>query len=75
MAYANTEVQHNGSAILSTLAAPFVWFFNAMVKIGEANAYVRRSEELYALSDEQLEKIGLKREDIAKHVFGHLTGF
>lgn len=45
---------------------------NALVMIGEANSRVRRAEALNAMSDAELAKHGLKREDITRHVFGDL---
>ncbi|WP_136441790.1 DUF1127 domain-containing protein [Pacificoceanicola onchidii] len=41
---------------------------DAMVAIGEANPRVREIERLTAKSDEDLAKMGLKREDIVRHV-------
>jgi len=44
----------------------------ALITLTEANARVRRAEELQSLSDAELAKRGLKREDIARHVFGDM---
>lgn len=41
----------------------------ALTVMGESNSRVRRVAQLQALSDADLAKLGLKREDIARHVF------
>ncbi|MDA7429387.1 DUF1127 domain-containing protein [Primorskyibacter aestuariivivens] len=40
-----------------------------LVKIGENSTRARRVELLSALSDEELAKIGLRREQIVRHVY------
>ena len=47
-----------GEAILGTL-----------VRIAENNSRLREAERLNALTDDQLAARGLKREEIARHVF------
>ena len=47
--------------------AQAVWDF--LVSIGEANSMVRQVNALQALSDAELAERGIKREDIARHVF------
>ncbi|SFD93417.1 DUF1127 domain-containing protein [Roseivivax sediminis] len=42
---------------------------DAMVIIAESNPRLRRVEQLQAMSDEKLAEMGLKREDIVRHVF------
>ncbi|MEM6941296.1 MAG: DUF1127 domain-containing protein [Pseudomonadota bacterium] len=42
---------------------------NALVRLSEANARVRKAERLHALSDEELGMLGITRQDIARHVF------
>ena len=44
----------------------------AMVTLTETNSRVRRAQALQALSDAELAEKGLKREDIARHVFGDM---
>lgn len=51
-------------------ASAYEGFIAFMVRIAESNHRVQRVERLQALSDEQLAKLGLKREEIVKHVFG-----
>ncbi|MCE8009224.1 DUF1127 domain-containing protein [Aestuariivita sp.] len=45
---------------------------NTLVMIAQANSRVRRVETLNAMSDAELAKQGLKREDIVRHVFGDM---
>jgi len=45
--------------------------FTGLVNVSEANPRYLQIQKLQALSDEQLAKKGLKREDIVMHVFGH----
>ncbi|ETX14006.1 hypothetical protein OCH239_05995 [Roseivivax halodurans JCM 10272] len=47
----------------------FTRIFDSLVAIAENNHRVRRVQHLSALSDAQLAQRGLKREDIARHVF------
>lgn len=42
---------------------------NALVTMSTSNARVRQVEALQRLSDEELEERGLKRSEIARHVF------
>lgn len=62
------------SAPYSTTPAPaplagfFRRIFNTLVLIAEANPRMQQIERLNAKSDEQLAKMGLKREDIFRHV-------
>lgn len=45
---------------------------NFFVRIAETNTRLAKVERLQALSDAQLEKRGLKREDIVRHVFSDM---
>jgi uncharacterized protein YjiS (DUF1127 family) len=47
--------------------AEVVW--NALVSMGESNSLVRQMQALQDLSDAELAERGIKREDIARHVF------
>lgn len=40
-----------------------------LISIGENNCRVREADRLRALSDEELSRKGLRREDITRHVF------
>lgn len=54
------------------LSSMFRKIGTALVTLSEANSRVRRAEALQALSDAELAKRGLKREDIARHVFSDM---
>ncbi|WP_420863123.1 DUF1127 domain-containing protein [Algirhabdus cladophorae] len=56
-------------AFLNTLGDRLFSAFNVAV---EANGRMARVEALQALSDEQLAAKGLRREDIARHVFSDI---
>lgn len=45
--------------------------FMGLINVAEANPRYRQIQQLQALSDEQLAKKGLRRDDIVMHVFGH----
>jgi hypothetical protein len=47
----------------------FMSVFTSIDLAASANAKIREMEYLNARSDAQLEKMGLRREDIARHVF------
>lgn len=61
-------------AVLRVLASPFVAIGNFMVAMGEASSRAKAVEYLNSLSDEDLAKKGLTREDIVRRVFAD-TGF
>ena len=46
--------------------------YDGMVWIAERNPRVRQAEQLQAMTDAELAKRGLKREDIARHVYRDL---
>ncbi|WIY26137.1 hypothetical protein [Parasedimentitalea psychrophila] len=45
--------------------------FMGLINVVEANPRYRQIQQLQALSDEQLVRKGLRRDDIVMHVFGH----
>jgi len=47
----------------------FMSLFNSIDLAASANARIAQMEKLNAKSDEDLQKMGLRREDIARHVF------
>ena len=51
---------------LSALGDAVLGFF---VRLAENNPRLREVERLNAMSDEQLKRIGIKREDIARYVY------
>ncbi|MCW8842627.1 MAG: hypothetical protein OQK00_04345 [Rhodobacteraceae bacterium] len=62
---------HTGarSAILHNLAVPFIALGNALVRLGEANSRTKQVAYLQSLSDEDLAKRGITRDEIAHYVF------
>lgn len=48
----------------------FMRILIAMAKFGENDSRLRRVRALQALSDEELAKRGLQRDEIVQHVFG-----
>lgn len=55
--------------IAGSISSFFQSVFNGLTAIAETNSRVKEAERLNALSDAQLAKIGLRREDIVRHVF------
>lgn len=72
MAYANTHI--HGPALRELALAPFRALGRGLVAIMESNSRVRRAEALHAMSDAQLAQLGIKRDEIAHHVFRDLYG-
>lgn len=62
MAQATTNIQLATPGILQRIGAFFV-------RLSENNHRIRRVEQLNAMTDAQLEKLGIRREDIVRHVF------
>ena len=58
-----------GSALLHTLAAPFVALGNALIRLGESNSRMKQVEFLQSLSDAERAKRGISRDEIAHYVF------
>ena len=57
-------------SFLKVLAAPFNAIAKAFIFLAENNPRLKKLEALSNMSDEDLAKMGLKREDIVTHVFG-----
>lgn len=66
MAYIS-QVQPN--AFLQRVGDFFMSLFNSIDLAASANARIAQMEKLNAKSDAELEAMGLRREDIARHVF------
>ncbi len=47
----------------------FQRLYDGMVWLAERNPRVRQAEMLHAMSDDELAHMGLKREEIAQHVY------
>lgn len=58
-----------GSALLQTLSAPFIALGNAMIRLGESNSRTKQVAFLQSLSDADLAKRGISRDQIAHYVF------
>lgn len=67
-----TDTTHSVAPISlgKILATPFSAIGRFFVAIMENNSRIKRVDALNALTDEQLAKRGLRREDIVRHVFG-----
>lgn len=57
---------------LELVSAMFARIGTALVKAGEASARTGQIEALQAKSDDELAKLGIKRDDIARYVFKDL---
>ena len=55
--------------ILGSISRFFAAFGNALVSMGEASSRYRRVQELQGLSDAELAKRNIRREDIIRIVF------
>ncbi|MCU9836791.1 MULTISPECIES: DUF1127 domain-containing protein [Ruegeria] len=58
------------TALPGVVADIFTGIFDALVRVGEANAKVRQINALSALSDAELAARGMRREDIIRRVMG-----
>ncbi|WP_323769477.1 DUF1127 domain-containing protein [Antarctobacter sp.] len=65
MANIHTTVAPSGNIF----AGFFSSLFNALTAIAEANPRLKEVERLNAMSDDELARRNLKREDIVRHVF------
>ena len=68
MAHVTTHTQHRGNVFVDAIDAIGRFF----VLITESNYRVREAERLQRMTDTQLAARGLKREDIARHVFADM---
>lgn len=66
MAYIN---QTQPSSFFSAIGNFFMSLYNSVDLAASANARIAMMEKLNGKSDAELEKMGLRREDIARHVF------
>jgi len=66
------HVTTNDLPIRRPLGAFFLGFFEALARASEANARVAEFERLQSKSDTELAELGLRREDLARHVFRHV---
>lgn len=66
------HVQATTAPAINPIAGVFNRILDALISVSETNHRVREVERLQAMSDDQLAKRGLRREDIARHVFRDL---
>lgn len=66
MAHIATHTTSVDGGLVSRLVTSF---WNGLMAISQANHLSRQVEALMALSDKELAARGLKREEIARHVF------
>lgn len=67
-----TTISTNSASQLSLgriVSAPLRAVWDFLVAVGEANSRVYRIEALQRLSDAELARRGIRREDIIRHVF------
>ncbi|MGA9411254.1 MAG: DUF1127 domain-containing protein [Roseobacter sp.] len=72
MAYHHTTLSQGSDiahGVLNSLKAFFSKVGGAMISVAEANQRVRAVERLNEKSDAELAKMGIRREDIVRHVF------
>ncbi|EBA10345.1 hypothetical protein [Sagittula stellata] len=63
------HITHESAPRRNVLADMFNGMMEGLARIAESSHRMKELERLQAMSDEQLAKRGLKREDIARHVF------
>ncbi|MFV0244367.1 MAG: hypothetical protein ACK5IB_05015 [Qingshengfaniella sp.] len=57
------------AGLLSALGAPFRGLWNFLVMVGENNAKLKLYQRLSAMSDDELARRGLNREDLIRRIF------
>lgn len=55
--------------VAGSIGGFFQSIFNGLTSIAETNGRIKEAERLNALSDAKLADMGLRREDIVRHVF------
>ncbi|ETX30538.1 hypothetical protein [Roseivivax isoporae] len=66
MAYASTDA---AAPATGTATGFFEKLFRPFILLAESNSRLRRMQALNAMSDAELARRGIRREDIARHVF------
>ncbi len=72
MAYQNTHVNAENDVlhgVWDSVKVTFSFLGGLFLSISEANHRMHQVERLQAKSDAELAELGLRREDIARHVF------
>jgi len=68
MAY-TTANQVQSAPLTGVVARILSAIFNGLIRIAEKDPHYRKIKKLSAMSDTELAEIGLRRDDIARHVF------
>ena len=68
---AHITADHEFSNKGNIISRFFTAIGNGLIAMAEANPRLKQAEALQRLSDEELGKLGMKREDIPMHVFGY----
>jgi len=72
MATHSTNISYGHLSGFAWFKGIFTYFGEIIVKMGENSSRLREIEALQAKSDEELAKLDIKRDDIARHVFRDL---
>ncbi len=64
-----THQTQTGFSLSGTIAAVGSSIYSALIRMGEAQSRIQHVKHLQSLSDEELEKLGLKRDRIVHRVF------
>lgn len=63
------HITHEGAPRRNVLADMFNGMMEGLARIAESSHRMKEIERLHAMSDADLAKRGLKRDEIARHVF------
>ncbi len=74
MAATATAQRATNISIFAAIAAPFIAIGNGLVTLAENSDRMKKVAKLNAMSDEELAKRGLSREDVVRHVFADVMG-
>lgn len=69
MAYANANIADKGFSVSAVIRNAFSALARGFVAFAESNPRLRQVEQLSAMSDAELAKLNIKRQDIVRHVF------
>ncbi len=64
-----THHTQTGFSLSGAIAAVGSSIYSALIRMGEAQSRIQHLKHLQSLSDEELEKLGLKRDRIVHRVF------
>jgi hypothetical protein len=72
MSSLSTNTQAAGNSVWGLIANAFHSIGEALIKVSPGNARLQLVEALNRLSDAELARRGLRREDIVRHVFSDI---